>query len=140
MLWGEFPAVWLASVLMTGIDEVRMNRRRAHWLRIAREAANIKQTDAARALGYKAGTSILAMEKARKVPDAIEQQKLAALYGVPVSMFADPAPTDEERVAEARAELARAAIELAAEDRKAEAATRQRGAGQPASPPRRRSA
>jgi transcriptional regulator with XRE-family HTH domain len=125
---------------MSGLDEVRERRRRAHWLRLARVAAGVKQPQAAAALGYKAGTSITAMEKARKDPTAIEQQKLALLYGVPVSMFAEPRATDQEQVEEARAEYARAAIALAGEDRETAAAPPQPAADRPARPRRKRSA
>lgn len=125
---------------MSGIDEVRERKRRAHWLRLARVAADVKQPEAARYIGYKAGTSITAMEKARKDPTAIEMQKLAELYGVPVSMFADPEPTDQERVESARAELARVAIALAGEDMEGGPAPDQRDAARPAPRRHRRSA
>lgn len=125
---------------MSGIDEVRERKRRAHWLRLARVAADVKQPEAARYIGYKAGTSVLAMEKGRKDPTATEMQKLAELYGVPVSMFADPDPTDQEKVDHARAEHARAAIVLAGEDRASGGAPPPPAVGRPTRPRRTRSA
>lgn len=136
----RYLLVALASVPMTGSDKIRERRRRGHWLRLARVAAGVKQTDAAQRIGLKAGTSILALEKGRRDPTATEQRILAEMYGVPVSMFADPDPTDEERVMDARAALARAAIELAGEDRDRERGADQRDDRPPGEQPRTRSA
>ena len=125
---------------MTGAEQARERKRRGHWLLLARKVSGVKQTDVAKRLGYKAGTSILAFEKGRRDPNASQQRLLAEVYGVPVSMFADPEPTDEERVIEARAALARAAIELAHEDLDQGEGPVPDGDAPPASPRRRRSA
>jgi len=127
----------LVSVPMSGSDRARLMRRRAHWLFLARKVAEVKQHEAAAVLGYANGTSILQLEKGRQDPTAVQMQQLADLYGVPVSMFADPDPTDEERVIAARAELARAAIELAREDHQVEEETPQPSDGRPGETPRR---
>ena len=131
----------LASVPMADADLVRERKRRGHWMRIAREAAEVKQDDAAHALGLAAGTTILAWEKGRRDPNASQMGRLADLYGVPVAMFADPEPTDEERVISARAERARAAIELAHEvAERGEAAVLRDAGAPPSGSPRRLSA
>jgi len=123
---------------MTDNDLARERRRRGHWLRLARAAADIKQDDAARALGLAAGTTILAWEKGRRDPSASQMRALAQLYGVPVDMFADPDPTDEERVIDQRAALARAALELAHEvAERGEAAVLRDADARPGAPPRR---
>lgn len=132
----------LVSVAMTNEEAVHERRRRGHWLRLARVEANLNQNEVARRLGLgeRSGTTILAWEKGRRDPRSSHLRQLAALYGVPIEKFADPEPTDVERLIEWRAELARAAIELAHED-----LARDMGAGPsdeapPDEQPRRRSA
>jgi transcriptional regulator with XRE-family HTH domain len=123
---------------MTDAELTRERRRRGHWLRLAREAAGVKQETAAEALGLAAGTTILAWEKGRRDPSASQMRALAQLYGVPVAMFADPLHTDEERVMDARAALARAAIDLAHQDLAAELEGSHDAQAQPSEPPRTR--
>lgn len=125
---------------MTDAEASRLRKRRGHWLRLARVTAGIKQVDAAHRLGLAAGTTILAWEKGRRDPDATQMLELANMYGVPVSLFADPDETDEERVISRRAALAREAIGLAHEDLAQAEGARRAGAARRASPPRRRSA
>lgn len=133
----SFLLVALASVPMTGTDKVLERRRRGFWMRVARTVADVNQSVAAEAIGLKAGTSILAIEKGRRDVTATEMRILAELYGVPVSMFAVPAETDEDRVIECRAELARAAISLAHEDLGPGPAAAPADAVPPGAPPRR---
>lgn len=132
----SFLLVTLVSVPMTGTEKNLERRRRGFWMRVARDVADVKQEEAAKAIGLKAGTSILAIEKGRRDPTATEMRILAELYGVPVSMFADPKPTDEDRVIEERARLARAAISLAHEDLGPAGGGGHGGGAQPEAPPR----
>ena len=133
----SFLLVTLVSVPMTGVEKDRENKRRGFWMRVARDVAGVKQDDAAHAIGLKAGTSILAIEKGRRPVTATEMRILADLYGVPVSMFAEPTMTDEDRVSEERAKLARAAISLAHEDLGQAPATDHDAGALPEVPPRR---
>lgn len=125
---------------MTDADVIRDRRRRGWWLKIARDQAGLDQNAVAKLLGLKAGTSVLAWEKGRRDPDASQQKLLAGFYGVPVSMFADPQPTDEERVIDARAAVAREAIEIAREDLEPEVAPSPVAYVRAAAPRRRRTA
>lgn len=132
----------LVSVAMTNDELQTERRRRGHWLRLARIEANLNQSEVALriGLGPNSGTTILAWEKGRRDPRSSHLRQLAALYGVPIERFADPEPTDVERLIEWRAALARAAIELAHEDLEAEGEEDRAGEAPPDAPPGRRSA
>ncbi len=97
------------------------------------------QNSVAQQLGMsaKSGTSVLSWEKGLRSPSADQLHQLAAIYGVPVSLFTEPRATDEEWLEE----LAVGAITLEREDWEAG----ERGAGpgvgdERGAPPRRRSA
>jgi transcriptional regulator with XRE-family HTH domain len=110
----------LVSAVMTEGERQRLRERRGHWLRLAREAANLNQNEAARLLGLSktSGTTILAMEKGRR--KRVESDVLFALakvYGVSPRLFLRPPLTDQERLGE----YALGALDLEREDWEAEA-------------------
>lgn len=119
-------------------DLAQRRRRRAWWLRVARESRGLSQSGVAEALGLsrKSASTVGDWERQVSDPSLRQLEQLAALYGVPLSLFMDPPQTDEERLDE----LAAAAI--AAEQRDWESQSeRGRGAGdEPTVPPRTRSA
>lgn len=122
---------------MTESDRQRARERRGHWLRLAREAANLNQNEAARLLGLKeaSGTTILAMEKGRR--KRVESDVLFALariYGVSPRLFLRPPLTDQERLAE----YALGALELEREDWEAEPEAGPDAEDGPSEPPHRR--
>lgn len=88
----------LVSVPMTEDELATIRRRRGYWLRLAREHANMDQNSVARELGMspKSGTSVLAWEKGTRSPSADQLHQLARIYGVPLSTFTEPRPTDED--------------------------------------------
>ena len=88
----------LVSVPMTENELTALRRRRGYWLRLAREQANMDQNSVARELGMSArsGTSVLAWEKGKRSPSMDQLDQLARIYGVPISTFTEPRPTDEE--------------------------------------------
>lgn len=88
----------LRSVRMTDDEIETLGRRRGAWLRKARDRVDMDQNSVAKAIGLseRSGTSVLAWEKGRRSPSADQLHRLARLYGVPVSTFTDPRPTDEE--------------------------------------------
>jgi transcriptional regulator with XRE-family HTH domain len=104
----------LLSVPMTEDEIAALRRRRGYWLRLAREQANMDQNSVARELGMSArsGTSILAWEKGKRSPSMDQLDQLARIYGVPLSTFTEPRPTDEEWLQG----LAVSALEAEAED------------------------
>ncbi len=128
----------LVSVPMTESELAILRRRRGYWLRLAREAANMDQNSAARELGMspKSGTSVLAWEKGTRSPTADQLHQLARIYRVPVSLFTEPRPTDEEWLSE----IASGAVALAREDLEGEEAPGHGADAPPGAPPRRRSA
>lgn len=75
-------------------------RRRAWWLRVARGGMN--QTGVAKAIGLseKSASTVGDWERLVSDPSLRQLEQLAALYGVPVSLFVNPPKTDEERLAE----------------------------------------
>lgn len=79
-------------------DPTLENRRRGFWLRIARERADISQGTAAQELGLsgKSKSTLSAWENGTREPRPSMLSRMAALYGVPVEMFANPAPTAME--------------------------------------------
>lgn len=112
----------LASGVMTQDEIDAERRRRGYWLRMAREHAGpdggpITQAAVAEALGRskKSGSSISDLEKGLRDASATELTRLARLYGVPVSWFSEPRPTDLEDLLRAK-QLAAGAVEAEAED------------------------
>ena len=75
-------------------------RRRAWWLRVARRGMN--QSGVAKALGLSenSGSTIGDWEREISEPSVRQLELLAALYGVPVTLFVDPPMTDDERLDE----------------------------------------
>jgi transcriptional regulator with XRE-family HTH domain len=104
----------LVSVPMTEDELAALRRRRGYWLRLAREQANMDQNSVARELGMsdRSGTSVLAWEKGKRSPSMDQLDRLARIYGVPISTFTEPRPTDEEWLQD----LAASALEAEAED------------------------
>ena len=137
----------LASVVMTNDEVAAERRRRGYWLRLARQHAGpdggeLTQADVAAHLGLsgKSGSSISNLEKGRREASATELTRLARLYGVPVSFFSEPQPTDAEMLLRAKT-LAAAAIEAEAEDWASQERGTDLGAGDGGGElPRRRSA
>lgn len=104
-------------------DELALQRRRrGYWLRLARERANLDQNSVAAQLGMsaKSGTSVLAWEKGTRSPNVDQLHQLARLYSVPVQVFMEPQPTDEEWLGD----LASGAVALALEDQRSAAGER----------------
>lgn len=80
-------------------DELRDRQRRTGWwLLVARLAAGKTQSDAANAAGLTAASSYGDFERAVTLPSLRQLALLAAFFGVPLSLFADPPETDEERL------------------------------------------
>lgn len=91
----------LRLVGMPTEEELELRRRRrAWWLRVARHGMN--QTGVAKALGLseKSGSTIGDWERGVSEPSLRQLEQLAALYGVPVTLFVTPPMTDEERLDE----------------------------------------
>jgi len=129
----------LLSVPMTEDELTATRRRRGYWLRLARERANMDQNSVAHALGMsaKSGTSVLAWEKGVRSPNVDQLHQLARLYSVPVAVFMEPRPTDEEWLLD----LATGAVKLALEDQQEQEQGISHDAGDPpGEPPHRRSA
>lgn len=94
-------ALNLRLVAMPTDEQIEARRRRrAWWLRVAR--AGMNQTGVAKALGLSenSGSTIGDWERLVSDPSLRQLEQLAALYGVPVSLFVNPPKTDEERLAE----------------------------------------
>lgn len=127
----------------TDVDLARFRARQAWWLKVAREADPRKPTlsDVAQAAGLKEGSGSVASlwENNLSVSGPKQEQlyRLAAFYGLPVTLFSDPPETDEEHLATLR-QLALAAIEIANEDLEQEAAVPTPPAADAPGPPRRK--
>lgn len=110
-------------------------RRRAWWLRVARESRGLSQSGVAEALGLsrKSASTVGDWERQVSDPSLRQLEQLAALYSTPIALFMDPPETDEERF------LVLAAGAIAAEHQDwAEAQDGGRAAGdEPPSAPRR---
>lgn len=127
----------LRLVEMPTEEELELRRRRrAWWLRVAR--AGMNQTGVATAIGLseKSGSTIGDWERGVSEPSLRQLEQLAALYGVPVTLFVNPPRTDEERLDEI--------VQLAAAEERADYLTESER-GRPAGDelgdaPRRRSA
>lgn len=117
-------------------DLEQRRRRRAWWLRVARESRGLSQSGVAEALGLsrKSASTVGDWERQVSDPSLRQLEQLAALYGVPVSLFMDPPMTDEERLAE----LAAAAIAAEQLDWASRPEPGRDAGGGPSEPPRRR--
>ncbi len=113
----------LPLVAMATTEEQAIRARRRGWLLFVARRTDPREptlADAAIAAGLKktSASSISDWERGLAEPKTKYVEKLAVYYHVPIGRLLDPEPirTDEERMAEWRAELARAAIGLATED------------------------
>lgn len=91
-------------------------RRRAWWIASARRADPREPTlaDVARAVGLKANSASTVSDWERNIgggPSVEQLHRLAAYYGLAVSVFMEPDPTEQEYLDQARA-LASAAVGL----------------------------
>jgi transcriptional regulator with XRE-family HTH domain len=77
-------------------------KRLGFWLRAARERSGKSQQGAAEFLGLsrKSKSSVSDYESGKTIPSLTVLRRLAEWYGVPLSVFTDPAPTPEERLDE----------------------------------------
>lgn len=120
--------------------------RQAWWLKMCRETDPRKPTlgQVAVAAGISDGSgsvvSLWENNKGVNLPKYEQLVRLAAFYGVPLTVFTEPDETDQERLAHFR-RLALGAIAAALEDSAGEALDQSPGAdGPPGSSRRRRSA
>jgi transcriptional regulator with XRE-family HTH domain len=126
-------------------EEIALRRRRrAWWIASARRAdprqPTLEEVALAVKLKAKSASTISDWEKGiGGGPSLVQLERLAAFYGLPVSTFTEPQPTEQEFL-EGLRELALAAIELEQQDATAEAAAGPPAAGAPPAPLRRRSA
>ena len=86
-----------AAMTPEAADEAQ---RRGHWMRMARERANLSQPAAAKLLGLsdKSASTLSAWEAGTREPSPSKLAAAARLYGVPVSLFYDPPPTATEQI------------------------------------------
>lgn len=84
-------------MLPTDEELSRRQRRQSWWLLVARLSSGRTQQDAATALGV-VSSSYGDFERGVTAPSLRQLAILAALFDVPVSLFADPPFTDEERL------------------------------------------
>jgi transcriptional regulator with XRE-family HTH domain len=119
-------------------------RRRAWWLASARRAdprqPTLEEVAIAVKLKAKSASTVSDWEKGiGGGPSLVQLERLAAFYGLPISTFTEPPPTEQDFLDGLR-ELALAAIELERQDSEAgEGAAPSAEGGRPA-PLRRRSA
>src|SRR6267154_1860409 len=98
-------ALRFLSVLPSEEEHTRRERRQSWWLLVARLASGRTQADAATALMLAAASSYGDFERGITVPSLRQLAILAQLYGVPLSLFTEPPPTDEERLETMTGEL-----------------------------------
>jgi transcriptional regulator with XRE-family HTH domain len=91
-------ALRLVAVLPTEAELATRARRRSWWLLVARLASGTTQAAAASAAGLSAASSYGDFERAVTEPSLKQLALLAAAFGVPLSLLADPPETDEERL------------------------------------------
>jgi len=105
--------------------------RRAWWLRVARETRGLSQSGVADSLGLskKSASTVGDWERQVSDPSLRQLELLAALYRVPLNLFVDPPPTDEERLLE----LAGGAAAAGLADEASAGEDPDRGAGAPPS-------
>lgn len=117
--------------------------RTAWWLRVCHLVDSRKPTGAqvAVAAGLSAGSaSVVSLWEQNKAQPKLEQlERLAAFYGVPVSLFTEPPETDEERLGRYR-QRALAAVDAEQRDWDEAVAGGRTPGVERASSPRRRSA
>lgn len=112
---------YLRLVLMPTDDEIALQqRRRAWWIASVRRAdpRKPKLTAVAKAVGLAENSASTISDWENNIgggPSVVQLHKLAAFYGVPVSMFMEPEPTEQEYLDQVRA-LALDAVELEQED------------------------
>lgn len=83
-------------------DDEIYAKRLGFWLRMARERAGKSQAGAAEYLGFssRSKSTISDYENGVTVPSLKVLRRLAAWYGVPLTVFIDPQPTIEEQLDE----------------------------------------
>lgn len=90
----------LASLLMakSEVEYELARKRRAWWLFVARLSAGMNQAGVATALGLSenSASTVSDWERGTQDPSLKQLHDLAILYGVPLSLFTAPEPTDEE--------------------------------------------
>lgn len=113
-------------------------RRRAWWLRVAREQRGLSQAGVADAVGLskKSASTLGDWERNVSEPSLRQLEILGAIYDVPMNLFIDPPETDEERFQQ----LAARAVRAAAGEASSELVPDQPADGQRGGGPRRRSA
>lgn len=81
-------------------DEAITQRRRGHWLLMARRRKGATVLAAAKAagLGAKSGGVISRYESGARPISLMRLRRLANFYGVPFTFLANPELTDEERL------------------------------------------
>lgn len=104
----------LLSPLMAD-DDTLHRKRQGFWLRVAREAKGLNQLGAAQLIGLKTKSAISDYETGVTEVPGPKLRKLAKAYGWPLVMFTEPMRTGEELAQERMAQLARAAIRVAAQ-------------------------
>jgi transcriptional regulator with XRE-family HTH domain len=119
-------------------------RRRAWWIASARRAdpRHPKLADVAIAVGLKANSASTISDWENNQgggPSLAQLERLAAFYALPVSLFTEPQPTEEEHLSRLR-DLALAAVALESEDWQVELAGARAAPIEPAARPRTRSA
>lgn len=81
-------------------DLDRRQRRRAWWLRVARRGMSQNGVAESIGLSKRSGSTIGDWERGTSEPSLRQLEQLSTLYGVPLSLFTDPPPTDDERLDE----------------------------------------
>lgn len=127
---------------MAPTDPELERRRRGFWLRIARERANLSQASAAKELGLsgQSKSTMSAWESGTREPKASMLARMARLYGVPMDMLANPAPTAHEVIDRRLDEIVSEASALERADWARDQATRPAAEDEPGAEPRTRSA
>lgn len=80
--------------------EILRARRRGYWMRRAREHAGFTLAAAAHAAGLAetSGSTVSLWETGARDVKLVQLERLAEAYGVPISLFTEPAETDDERL------------------------------------------
>ena len=128
--------------LMTNGSATDEAQRRGHWLKVARERANLSQPAAAKLLGLsdKSASTLSAWEAGTREPSPSKLKAMAALYGVPLSLFYDPPASPAEQL-DRMVRLAGLALDAEESDWQASTPEQGRDAEDgPGAPPHRRSA
>lgn len=92
--------LWRLGSAAMAEDEQKAQRRRGHWLLMARRRKGATVTDAAIAAGLskKSGGHVSRWEKGERAISLVQLRRLANFYGVPFDSLATPDLTDEERL------------------------------------------